>query len=193
MGLSKRTCYRAGMSNSTEPEKSTDGSHTRQATTPIEIPPYRDTHAAAATLEVFIAAITITAAHDYSVEQQSAWAQPENRELVRWNQRMCERQSLVAVQDDEVIGFSDVNADGYIDMMFVSPEHARQGVATALLEAVFEHARTLGAQRLWANVSITARPFFETHGFNVEVEQHPMIGGVRMTNFRMSRALLERS
>jgi putative acetyltransferase len=35
------------------------------------------------------------------------------------------------------------------------------------------------------NASITARPFFEKHGFMVVAEQHPVIRGVEMINYKM--------
>lgn len=56
-----------------------------------------------------------------------------------------------------------------------------------------ERARRSGASRLCSNVSITARPLFERHGFRVDAEQRPVVDGVAMTNFRMSKVLESRS
>jgi putative acetyltransferase len=158
------------------------------APAPVRVRAYAPADASA-TLGVFVAAVTVTAAHDYAPEQIAAWARPGARSLGDWNRSMLARASLVAVRGGAIAGFSDVNGEGYIDMMFVAPAHARRGVASALLAAVFERARDLGATRLWANVSVTARPFFAARGFVIEAEQHPMIGGVELTNFRMSRPL----
>lgn len=44
-------------------------------------------------------------------------------------------------------------------------------------------------ESLSADVSITARPFFERRGFEVVTEQHPVTAGVRMTNFHMAKSL----
>lgn len=143
------------------------------------------------TLAVFLAAVTVTASADYSREQIAAWARPDRRNVADWNRGMADRNTYVAVVDEEVVGFSDVNVDGYIDMMFVSPRYARQGIAHSLLKLLETHARDLGARRLSADVSITARPFFECHGFNVGAEQHPVMAGVQMTNFRMTKRLRE--
>ncbi|MGB7448214.1 MAG: GNAT family N-acetyltransferase [Ornithinimicrobium sp.] len=87
------------------------------------------------------------------------------------------------------MGFTDVDADGYIDTLYPSPRHSRQGVARSLLSVAEARARRLGADHLWANVSIAARPIFESHGFYVQAEQHPVRGGMRMTNFRMTRPI----
>ncbi|MFE6734022.1 GNAT family N-acetyltransferase [Microbacterium sp. NPDC057650] len=144
---------------------------------------------AAATLAVFLDAVMITAAVDYSAAQISAWARPSQRRVEDWNEARCRVSTIVAVVDGQMAGFSDVSAEGYIDMMFVSPHFARRGVARRLLAEIEGRARDAGAAGLSANVSITARPFFEHAGFVVEAEQHPVTEGVELTNFKMTRAL----
>lgn len=42
-----------------------------------------------------------------------------------------------------------------------------------------------GAKQKSADVSLTARSFFEAHGFTAEAEQHPGMGGVQMANFHV--------
>jgi putative acetyltransferase len=154
----------------------------------IEIRPYRSDDAGG-TLDVFLAAVNETASADYSPEQIRAWSGPEERNEAEWHRARSDRNTYVAVLGDEIAGFSDVNDTGYIDMMFVSPRYARRGVAKALLALLSELAEQTQAQSLTADVSITARPFFEGCGFVVQAEQHPMIRGVQMTNFRMSKKL----
>ncbi len=102
---------------------------------------------------------------------------------------MQERNSYVATVDGAPAGFSDVNSAGYIDMLFVAPRYQRQGVARQLIARVETHARTAQLTELTADVSITARPFFERHGFTVEVEQYPVRGGVPLTNYKMKKTL----
>lgn len=156
----------------------------------IRVVPYRSENAAA-TLSLFLEAITVTAAADYTPEQVAAWARPERRDLDARGRQLSVRNTVVALVADDVAGFSDVSDDGYIDMMYVSPRHARIGVGRALLAELESRARSAGAARLYSNVSITARPFFEHHGFVVDVERRPVVDGVAMTNFRMTKALAE--
>jgi GNAT superfamily N-acetyltransferase len=93
------------------------------------------------TLAIFLAAVTETAAADYSSEQIQAWARPEARELSLWHAAMQERNSYVATLDGAPAGFSDVDADGYIDMLFVAPRYLRRGVARQLIGHVEARAR----------------------------------------------------
>lgn len=155
----------------------------------VVIRPYGNADAAD-TLAIFLAAVMETAAVDYSPEQILAWARPEGRDLNAWHLATQQRNSYVAIVDGTPAGFSDVDSEGYIDMMFVAPRFNRQGVARQLLARVEAHALQEQLTELTANVSITARPFFERHGFTVEAEQHPVIDGVQLTNYRMRKRLL---
>nr|WP_166805735.1 hypothetical protein [Cryobacterium ruanii] len=51
-----------------------------------------------------------------------------------------------------------------------------------MIGRVESHARQAQLSELTTDVSITARPFFERYGFTVEAEQHPVKGGVPLTN-----------
>lgn len=148
-----------------------------------------DSADAAETLRIFHDAITVTASADYTPEQIAAWARPENRDVGGWDRSMLARESYAALVGEQLAGFSDVSADGYIDMMFVSPRFARQGVARELLTFLEIRAGKMSVSQLSSNVSITARPLFESLGFQVVDEQHPVAGGVVMTSFHMIKKL----
>lgn len=90
----------------------------------VEVRSYRREDASA-TLTTFLDAINETAAADFSPEQIAAWARPEQRTVPEWDRAMGSRNSYVAVLDQQIVGFSDVNADDYIDMIFVSRRRAR--------------------------------------------------------------------
>lgn len=142
------------------------------------------------TMAIFLAAVTETAAADYSPEQIQAWARPEEREISTWHAAMQSRNSYVATVNGEPAGFSDVDPKGHIDMMFVAPRFLRLGVAKQLLAHVEAHARAKGPTDLTSNVSITARPFFERYGFILQAEQHPVMVGVQLTNYAMKKNLI---
>ncbi|MDY7529240.1 MULTISPECIES: GNAT family N-acetyltransferase [unclassified Cryobacterium] len=155
----------------------------------VVIRPYG--HADAAdTLAIFLAAVTETAAADYSPEQIQAWARPEARELSTWHTAMQARNSYVATVHGVPAGFSDVDSEGYIDMMFVAPRYLGRGVARQLIGHAEARASQEHLTELTADVSITARPVFERSGFTVEAEQHSMTAGVQLTNFKMKKKLV---
>ncbi len=83
----------------------------------IEVHCYRSEDAAA-TLTGLLKAITETAAADYSPGQIAAWARPEQRTVSEWDRAMQARYSYVALLDKVIVGFSDVDVEGHIYMMF---------------------------------------------------------------------------
>lgn len=87
-----------------------------------------------------------------------------------------------------VAGFADLQANGYIDMFFVAPAYARQGVARALMAHLHTQAVLRGIDRLWAHVSLAAEPFFAAQGFVVEERQEALRAGVVLRNARMAKA-----
>lgn len=148
-----------------------------------------DSADAGETLRIFHDEITVTASADYTLEQIAAWAEPDNRDVAGWDRSMLARESYVALISEQLAGFSDISADGFIDMLFVSPRFARQGVARELLTFLELRAVKMSVDRLSSNASITARPIFESLSFQMVDEQHPVSGGVVMTNFRMIKEL----
>ena len=116
------------------------------------------------------------------------WA-PEDIPLAEWASRRRAGGTIVAEVGGRVVGFTDLDGTGHVDMLYVDPSAARSGVATALLEHVVEAARRRGLRELTTDASITARPVFERHGFVVVAERHPVRRGVSFTNFRMRREL----
>ena len=54
--------------------------------------------------------------------------------------------------------------DAKLDMLFVAPEHIRQGVGKALIEDAAREARLLGSSRLRIESDPFAAPFYESQG-----------------------------
>ncbi|MDF3055666.1 MAG: family N-acetyltransferase [Gammaproteobacteria bacterium] len=55
------------------------------------------------------------------------------------------------------------------------------------MNEVFNKAKTWQLKRVYAEVSITAKPFFESKGFNVVKQQNVNIRGIELTNFVMEK------
>jgi GNAT superfamily N-acetyltransferase len=55
--------------------------------------------------------------------------------------------------------------EGYIMNMYTVPAYRGRGIATRLLERLVEHARGLGARRVWLRASEVGRPIYARFGF----------------------------
>jgi putative acetyltransferase len=138
--------------------------------------------------EVFFSAIHQTASAQYTPEQINAWAPPA-ADPVAWAERMRGIRPFVVEAQGAIIAYADLQESGYIDHFFVAPAVGRQGVGSALMRHIHEQARSRGIAALSSDVSLTARPFFERWGFQIERAQTVVVRGIALQNFHMSKAL----
>jgi putative acetyltransferase len=138
---------------------------------------------------VYFSAIHHVAAADYSEEQIDAWA-PANIDPSEWSKRVSGIAPFVAERDGSIVGYADVQQSGYIDHFFVAAGATRQGVGSLLMDRIHFTALSAGLQSLFSDVSITARPFFEHWGFEIEGRQNLVVNGVSLANFRMRKSRL---
>lgn len=129
---------------------------------------------------------------DYSQEQLNAWS-PEEYQSLPWETRMRKIDPIVAVVDGTIVGFSDLQTDGLIDMFYVHHQWQRQGVGRLLMDEINRLAFQLTLHTLHSYVSITAMPFFERHGFSVVRAQQVEVRGLRLQNFLMQKQLVDQS
>lgn len=142
-------------------------------------------------LRIFQAAVRVTAAGDYTAEQIEAWAPAAitAERAQHWIERIAALAPFVAEADGALVGYADLQADGYIDHFFVSPMQARRGVGAALMRHLTGLARERKLARVYADVSRTAQPFFARFGFEVLEQRRPIVRGVEVPNARMSKRL----
>ena len=154
----------------------------------VELRAYRDEDCRP-TREVFERAVRLTAAGDYSDEQVAAWAPTDMSasDLAAWGVERASAKTIVAAEGEELLGFGDLVDGRVLDMLYVDPGAGRRGIATALLDRILSLARDTGVDTIETDASITARAFFERHGFVVVEQRSPVVRGVGMTNFKMRR------
>ena len=153
----------------------------------IEIRDYRDADGAELTA-IFQRAVREIARKDYSPIQVMAWA-PDAPDTVDFATRRSAKPTFVAEYDGKLAGFTDLDDDGHIDMFYVNPDFQRRGVASAMLRFLAERAQNEKRKRLHSEVSITARPVFERHGFKVLTYQTVQTNGQALGNYRMEKLL----
>lgn len=123
---------------------------------------------------------------DYSPTEVDAWA-PKNIDKAEWHRRLSENFTIVAEQDGIVVGFASLAYNGYFDMLYVHKDYQRQGIAAALTDIIENEAVLNGISELTADVSITAKPFFEKKGFEVIRKQSVERKGQILTNYKMRK------
>jgi putative acetyltransferase len=127
-------------------------------------------------------------ARDYTPEQIAAWA-PRVEPEAFWRRRFATRLAFVAAIDGAVAGFCELEPPDHVDCFYVHHAWQRRGVGAALMRRLLEEAAALGAERLRADVSVTARAFFERQGFAVARERTRRYRGQAFRQFLMERRL----
>lgn len=153
----------------------------------VAVRPYEPTDLDAV-IGIFLRAIREVASADYDPAQIDAWARAD-REV--WRERRLSRPTWVATVEEQPAGFTDLEPDGHVDMMYVHPDHQRLGVAKRLVERAEAEARRQGIALIYSEVSITARPFFERQGFRVVEEERVFRNGQWFLRYRMEKTLIQ--
>ena len=113
---------------------------------------------------IYAASIEELTADEYTDGQRYAWMALAEDEQT-FGKRLSESLTLVALIDGEPVGFASLRDNLGIEFLYVSPTEIRQGVATALCDALEKLAAARGAQKLTVDSSDTAEPFFKQRGF----------------------------
>lgn len=138
--------------------------------------------------DLFHSTIRHVSKSDYTAEQLAAWA-PDQVDLPKWRTRIKNLAPFVVVHQEKLIGYADVQPTGYVDHFYVHHQWQRKRVGSLLMQVIHEVAKQNEVERLFADVSVTARPFFETWGFVLEKEQLLRMREVELKNFRMAKPL----
>src|SRR6202046_238649 len=101
---------------------------------------------------IFVAAIEQLTGEDYSEAQQEAWAGAADEEE-KFGKRLAGELTLVGTLQNSPVGFASLKGADHIDMLYVHPSVAGQGVGSMLCEALEEMAGGRGAKTLAVDAS----------------------------------------
>jgi putative acetyltransferase len=137
---------------------------------------------------LFVGSINAIKLEDYSAEVLKVWASSiENKE--RWLRKIKTQYFLIAEQESEIIGFASLEHHSHIDMLYTHKDYQRMAIAQTLFDVLETEALKNNTQQLTADVSITAKAFFEKNGFETLSTKKNKIDGLEIINFKMRKEL----
>lgn len=92
---------------------------------------------------------------DYSEAEIQAWITSKTN-FADWLESLTRNYCLLAIDNQNIVGFGDITADGYLDRLYVHRDFQGQGIATVLCDQLELQAK--GA--IVTHASITAKGFF---------------------------------
>ncbi len=155
---------------------------------PIKIRDYHPADARALS-DIFYHTIHHINSRDYSPAQINAWAPSSSLELTGWQKKWHMLKPIVAEINGEIVGFAEFESNGHIDCFYCHHAWIGKQVGSALMAAIDAKAKEQHNHRIFAEVSITAKAFFESKGFVVVQQQTIIKQGVELTNFVMEKWL----
>ena len=105
-------------------------------------------------------------------------------DLQAWDKSFRAHRTIIAVVNGEIVGFGDMDENGYLDRLYVHKDYQGQGIASAICD---ELERFAAGKTFTTHASITAKLFFQHRGYRVVRKQGVIRRGVVLTNFVMKK------
>jgi putative acetyltransferase len=137
---------------------------------------------------IFAAAVQELTGDDYSEAQQEAWASAAADEAA-FGKKLAGQLTLIATLQNSPVGFASLKGADYIDMLYVHPSVAGQGVASMLCDALEKLAGSRGARKLTVDASDNALDFFKTRGYVAQQRNSVTVQGEWLANTTMQKTL----
>lgn len=140
--------------------------------------------------QVFEASVRQTCNQHYTEAQINAWV--AKADINRWQELFNSDLVFILAEDKEarqIVGFTSINAKGYLHSIFVHTDYQHKGIAQQLLDNAEQFAIQNHAPDIHVEASITARRFFEKAGYTEVKAQTVTVNGTEMTNFVMQKRL----
>lgn len=138
--------------------------------------------------ELFAQSIEELTADDYDEDQRVAWASAA-ADAEAFAEKLGSMVTLVVQVDGEYAGFASLKDGKTLEMLYVHPYYAGQGVGAALADAVERLARGRGATEITVEASDTAEPFFEARGYQARQRNMVPREDLWLTNTTMVKKL----
>jgi len=139
---------------------------------------------------IFVAAIQELTGDDYGEAQQEAWAAAADDEE-QFGGKLAGELTLIATLQNAPVGFASLKGPDHIEMLYVHPSVAGQGVGAMLCDALEKLAGGRGAKSLTADVSDNAQEFFLKRGYVAKQRNTVTMNGEWLANTTMQKTLAE--
>ena len=138
--------------------------------------------------KLFYETIQVINSKDYPKDEIDDWSS-WHEDIDRWAEEIVKFYFIVAKLEDKIVGIASLSTDGYLDLLFVHKDFQRHGIAKKLLNEIEKKASEQQNDLIYSDVSITAKGFFEKHGFKIEKQQMKKSKEKELINFKMTKIM----
>lgn len=138
-------------------------------------------------------AIELLTTEDYDEDERLAWMS-RVADADAFARRLSRNVTILVEQEGEILGFGSLAETAEknqraIDLLYVHPYAAAQGIGSALLDALERIAAARGAETMTVDASDTAHDFFERRGYQGVRRNTIPVEDVWLTNTTMTKPL----
>lgn len=144
-------------------------------------------------LKLFYDTVRTVNKKDYNDEQLSVWA-PDNyveEKYNTWQKSLSENFTIIAEKNEEIVGFGDIEKNGYLNRLFVHKDYQHRRIASSIVNELENYAEKICIHTIITEASTTAKPFFEKIGYSLIKEQQVEKKGIFLTNYVMEKYILK--
>jgi putative acetyltransferase len=138
--------------------------------------------------DLFAQSIEELTADDYDEDQRLAWIAIAE-DAGEFAKRLGGMLTLVVQLDGIYLGFTSLKDNKTIEMLYVHPDYAGEGIGTALVDAVEKIAAARGSETLTADASDSSVTFFERLGYQQTSRNSVPLAEQWLSNTTMTKRL----
>lgn len=135
---------------------------------------------------IFYEAVHSIAETEYSINKLNSWAK-KNIDLNKWCEKFKNCYTLVAEENNKIIGFSNISEDGYLNNIYIAKNFQNKRIATQFLNLFINYLKTKNKSYIMTYSSVNARYFFEKSGFAVLENNILIKDNEELENFLMKK------
>ncbi|MFQ8705709.1 MAG: GNAT family N-acetyltransferase [Thomasclavelia sp.] len=137
--------------------------------------------------ELFYETITTINKYDYNNDQIKVWS--NRRDILLQQDNFFKLlYTIVAIENDKIVGYGNINKNGYLDHLYVHKDYQGRHIATLLCDKLENYYKEV--KELTVHASISAKPFFEKRGYKVIKERTVQLDGINIKNYLMKKIIL---
>ncbi len=121
---------------------------------------------------------------DYSVEQVKVLLK-DKRDYKHWK---WGETVFVAEYESTIVGFAARNHN-WITAVYAHPEFTRKGIGSRLLNIIEDDSKACGINALFVDASITAKPFYDSCGYQMKTPVLVSVRGIQVHCIEMQKVI----
>lgn len=127
----------------------------------------------------------------YTAQQTAAWAAAAD-DRDRFQQFILSVTTYLAVNESNILGFAGIGSDGYVASAYIHHQYLGQGIGSALMARILDHAERDRLPRLYCEASKFSVGLFIKFGFRLYATEVAERHSVSFERYLMEKLMVRK-